>query len=204
MAQTRSVRQLAGLYDHAKGLVGTHNASIFAIYAMLIEDDDYQNRVYSFILSQNVTAEYAVFLTGEEYAAAFSGMEDEYMCARASDMRNVSRQVIDDLTDHREPDPLGMEPAILVADEFSPSRTLMLDRRRLTGLVSRQGSTHSHAAELACALQIPSLVHADIPPELDGHLAILDSADHQLYVDPTPEIFGMLEEKTAQRQCASC
>lgn len=198
-AQRSCILHLAELYDHAMKLVGEHNASIFAIYAMLVEDNDYQGAVSSYILTQNVTAEYAVFLAGESFAAAFSEMDDDYMRARAADMRNVSNHLINELVGYHEPDPLGEEPTILVDNEFSPSRTLMLDRGRLIGLVARRGSINSHAAELACALHIPSIVRTDIPPELDGHLAILDGFENRLYVDPTPEIFMQVEERAAAR-----
>lgn len=202
-AQRAAVQELAELYDHAMRLVGEHNASIFAIYAMLVEDGDYQRTVRSYIKSQNLTAEYAVSMAGESFATAFAAMDDEYMRARAADMRNVSNHLIKALISYREPDPLEEEPAILVDNEFSPGRTLMLDRSRLIGLVARQGSINSHAAELACALHIPSIVRTDIPPELDGHLAILDGFENRLYVDPTPQTFELLEEKTSARHYTS-
>lgn len=202
-AQHSCILELAQLYDRAMKLVGEHNASIFAIYAMLVEDNDYQGAVKSFIMTQSVTAEYAVFLAGENFAAAFSAMDDDYMRARAADIRNISNHLIDHLIGYRESDPLGAEPTILVDNEFSPARTLMLDRGRLIGLVARQGSINSHAAELACALHIPSIVRTDIPSELDGHLAIMDGFDNRLYVDPTPETFAQMEEKEAARHYAA-
>lgn len=197
-AQCAAVQELAALYDRALSQVGRNYASIFAIYAMLMEDRDYQDTVCSFILSQSVTAEYATF-GGETYAAAFSAMENDYMCARSADLRNVSSHLINQLIGYYEPDPLGTEPSILVDDEFSPTRTLLLDNNRLIGLVARRGNVNSHAAELASALEIPSMVCVDIPPELDGHLAMLDGVHNRLYVDPTPQEIARVEEN-----CENC
>lgn len=198
-AQLHSIQDLARLYDKAVRLVGKHNASIFAIYAMLVEDHDYQNTVRSFIQKQHLTAEYAVFMAGENFAASFSAMDDDYMSARSADMRNVSNHLIHELIGYQEQDPLGPEPSILVDEEFSPGRTLTLDRGRLIGLVARHGSINSHAAELARALHIPSMVHTQLTSELDGHLAIMDGYENRLYIDPTPETFAEVEERTAAR-----
>jgi phosphotransferase system enzyme I (PtsI) len=198
-AQRSAVKKLADLYARALKLVGEEKASIFVTYAMLVEDPIYQEAVFSYLQSQHATAEYAVFLAGEDLAASFSAMENDYMRARGDDMRYLSNHLIEELVGYFQPDHLEDEPTILVDDEFSPGRTLMLERGYLSGLISRRGSIHSHASELASALHIPTMVHTDLSPELDGHLAILDGFDHCLYIDPTPHIFAQMEDKLAAR-----
>ena len=201
-AQRSCLRTLAKLHDQAAAQVGRENASIFAIYSMLVEDGDYEDTVHSHIVERGLTAEYAVFLSGEKFASTFDAMEDEYMRARAADVRNVRTHLIHELLGYEEPDLLGDEPAILVDNEFTPSQTVQLDRGRTIALVARQGSVSSHAVELASAMHIPAAVQMDLPRELDGHLAILDGFDNRLYVDPTTEIFAMVEEKAAARYYA--
>ena len=201
-AQRASILHLAALYDQSRTLVDEHNASMFAIYAMLVEDEDYQQVVQDSIRNQGLTAEYAVYLAGQSFAAAFSAMDNDYMRARSADLRNVSAHLIGELTGQRQTDTFAAEPTILVDEEFSPGRILCMDRSWLTGLVSMSGSTKSHAAELAGALHIPAIVHINITAEQEGHLAILDGFDGMLYVDPVPEIFARMEKHSEARHYA--
>lgn len=204
-AQGNCIRELSKLYDQALLQVGGSAASIFAIYAMLMEDRDYQNTVCSFILSQGVTAEYAVYQTGETFAKTFSAMENDYMRARSADMRHVSNHLIDELTGYRELARLGTQPTILVDEEFSPVRMMELKDERVVGLVARQGSLDSHAAQLAYAMELPAIVRVPLDRALEGHWAILDGTRSQLYIDPTPEAVAQMEEAAeaeAQAQAA--
>ncbi len=177
----------------AKELVGEDYASIFSIYAMIAEDWNYQETVTAFIRTQEVTAEYAVLKAGESYARIFSAMADEYMSARAADVRNVANHLINVLIEYEEPRLRGQEPTILVDDGFSPERVLFLDREWIVGVVARQGNARSHAAELARALGIPGIVRVsqeELSPEWDGHMAVLNGGENKLIIDPTPAALG--------------
>ena len=50
-AHRQAVLELAQLYDQAVQMVGEKLATIFAIHAMLLDDQDYQDTVYSMIFS---------------------------------------------------------------------------------------------------------------------------------------------------------
>lgn len=191
-AQHQAVLQLAALYDRAYRQVGEGIASVFAIHAMLLEDEDYVENIRSLIWDQGTTAEYAVQSVGTAFGAAFAGMESPYMRARAADIRDISRRVLYILLDRKPPAPRGEGPAILVADEFLPSEVMELDRRRLLGLVARKGSVDSHTAILLRAYHIPAIAEVELSPEWDGHLALLDGFDHRLYLDPDQETVEQL------------
>ena len=70
--------QLEKLYNEAIDKVGVSSAEIFDIHKMMLEDEDYIESIESTISSEMVNAEYAVFKTGEEFAAMFSKMDNEY------------------------------------------------------------------------------------------------------------------------------
>ena len=66
----------------------------------------------------------------------FKAMEDEYMRARAADVKDISRRVVNVLLGVGDADMMADQPAILVADEYLPSEVMDFDQRRLLGLIT--------------------------------------------------------------------
>ena len=194
-AREKAKEQLRALYDKALEEVGEENAAIFEIHEMMLEDDDYIDAVRSIVENQGATAEYAVATTGDNFAAAFADMEDAYMKARATDVRDVSGRVVNILSGAEEQDALGDEPAILVADDLTPSETVQMDKSKLLGFITRYGSANSHTAILARTMNIPALIGVEYDESWDGKLAVLDGYNHCVYVDPAPELLGAMEDK---------
>ena len=194
-AQKAAQEQLGQLYEKALGEVGEDNAAIFEIHQMMLEDEDYVDAVKGILDSQGATAEYAVTATGENFAAAFAAMEDPYMQARSADVKDISRRVVNILTGTGAGAVQGDEPAILMADDLTPSETVQMDKSKLLGFITRGGSANSHTAILARTMGIPALVGVDFDESWDGQLAILDGCNHCVYVDPAPELLAAMEAK---------
>ena len=193
-ARKKAREQLKRLYHSAVEEVGEDNAAIFEIHQMMLEDEDFLDAVREIIRTQGATAEYAVQVTGENFAAAFAAMEDTYMQARATDVRDIAHRLIAVLTGEEERTS-WREPFILMADDLTPSETVQLDKGKLLGFVTCKGSTNSHTAILARTMGIPALIGADVDPEWDGHMAVLDGHNHCLYVDPTADLLSTMEAK---------
>lgn len=187
--------QLAGLYERALKEVGEDNAAIFEIHRMMLEDEDYLDAVRDMIDVQGVTAEYAAKAAGANLAAAFAAMEDAYMRARADDVKDISLRVVNILTGQSGAPAQDDQPAILAADDLTPSETIQLGKGRLLGLITRRGSGSSHTAILARAMNIPALTGVDFDESWDGRLAVLDGYDHCVYIDPSDELLSSMEEK---------
>ena len=187
--------QLAELYGKALDRAGRDSAAIFEIHQMLLEDDDYLEAIKGIIDTQGATAEYATETTGENFSAAFAAMDDEYMRARATDVKDISRRVVNVLTGQDEGDALSGQPAILVADDLTPSETVQLDKSKLLGFITRYGSSNSHTAILARTMNIPALIGVDFDDSWDGKPAVLDGYNHCVYIDPAQELLTAMEEK---------
>ena len=186
--------QLNALYNSAVGEVGEDNAAIFEIHSMMLEDEDFLAAVKNVIDTQGGTAEHAVQVTGENFAAAFSAMEDPYMQARAADVRDVAHRLLMILTGGGE-GPAWDKPFILMAEDLSPSETVQLDKGKLLGFVTRKGAVNSHTAILARTMGIPALMGVEVDPAWDGHMAVLDGYNHCLYVDPGAGLLSSMEAK---------
>ena len=140
---------------------------------MMLEDEDYLDAVKSILDTQHVTAESAVTATGENFAAAFAAMDDQYMQARAADIRDISGRVVNILTGQGT---AGMEmdqPVILMADDLTPSETVQLDRANCWASSPATAPPTAHTAILARTMNIPALIGVEFE-EPDGHPAVLD------------------------------
>lgn len=193
-ARVAAQDQLRALYENARSEVGEDNAAIFDIHAMMLEDEDFLDAVKSIIETQGVTAEYAVLTAGENFAQIFAAMEDAYMQARASDMKDIAGRVAAVLTGEENVAVSG-EPFILMADDLTPSETMQMDKSKLLGFITRHGSTNSHTAILARTMTIPALIGVEINESWDGHLAVLDGYNHCVYIDPTPDLLASMEAR---------
>ena len=65
---------------------------------MMLEDEDYNESIANIIETQKVNAEYAVAVTADNFAEMFSSMDDAYMQARATDVKDISNRIIANLT----------------------------------------------------------------------------------------------------------
>lgn len=194
-------RELSALYEKALKEVGEANAAIFEIHKMMLEDDDYKDSVEGIILNQSVNAEYAVAATSENFARMFSDMEDEYMRARAADVKDISERLIRVLSGKGEEDEASEEPEIIVAKDLAPSETVSLDKDKVLAFVTIQGSTNSHTAILARTMGIPALVSTNMDEQmldlLDGKMGVVDGTNGSFYIEPEEKI---LEELLAQQK----
>lgn len=191
--------QLGMLYEKALKEVGESGAQIFEVHQMMLEDDDYNDSVKNIIETQMVNAEYAVATTGDNFAAMFAAMEDEYFQARAVDMKDISERVINVLMGIGEAKSWD-EPSIIVAEDLAPSETVQFDKSKLLGFVTKLGSSNSHTAILARTMNIPALIQIDIQEEWNGKMAVIDGFSGEFYIDPKPEILEKYQAKKEEQE----
>lgn len=196
-ARAQTIEQLKGLYDKALKEVGEANAAIFEVHQMMLEDGDYNESVENIVRSSHVNAEYAVASTGDNFSQMFASMEDDYMRARAADVKDISERVIANLQGAAEGAEDSDEPMIVVAEDLAPSETVQMDKDKVLSFVTALGSLNSHTAILARTMGIPALVGAEIPLDdsMDGRLGIVDGAAGILYVDPEEELLARMKAR---------
>lgn len=197
-AREKAKEQLQALYEKALKEVGETNAMIFEVHQMMLDDLDYVESVTNMISSQKINAEYAVATTGDNFANMFAAMDDEYMKARAADVKDISNRLIMVLSGYEAGAMTGEEPVILVADDLAPSETVQLDKSRVLSFVTRHGSTNSHTAILARTMNIPALIGVDYSDDIDGKMGIVDGYKGRFLIDPSEE--ELEEYRKAQEQ----
>ena len=199
-AKAAAIEQLQELYQKALKEVGEANAAIFEIHQMMLDDGDYNESVENIIETQKVNAEYAVAVTGDNFAQMFRAMDDDYMRERAADVKDVSERVLSILNGGQKGKVVTDEPVIIVADDLAPSETVQLEKDMVLSFVTVHGSVNSHTAILARTMAIPALIGTEELPlddTVDGKLAVVDGLNGKIYVEPDAQT---LEEMKKRRQ----
>lgn len=191
---------LASLYEKALVEVGAVNAMIFDVHQMMLEDLDYVEAITHMIENQSINAEYAVAATADNFSEMFASMDDDYMKARAADVKDISNRVIAVLQGKSEAGMHGEEPVIIMADDLAPSETVQLDKSKVLAFVTRHGSTNSHTAILARTMNIPALIGVDFDADADGKQAIVDGYSGTVYIEPELAVLDQYEEKQRENQ----
>ena len=199
-ARTKVLAQLEALQEKTKREIGEDEAAIFEMHAIMVQDPDLGGMIEDYIQQHELTAEAAVQTACSQFAAMLESMDDEYMKARGTDVRDISAQLIEALSD-RSGGWISRitRPVILCADDLTPSETVQLDKRMLLGFITSSGSANSHTAILARTMGIPAVVNTGqlIPEALDGHMAAIDGANGRAFLDPDPEILAAIRNKLA-------
>ena len=198
IARERALEELDELHQKALRNIGESGAQIFEIHKMMLEDDDYVDSIVHTIRAERVGAEYAVATAAENFSMVFSSMDDPYMQARATDVRDISNRLIETLTGRSEEKmTVSTEARIVCADDLAPSETMQLDRESVSAFITAEGSVNSHTAILARTMGIPAVV--DVGEKLldiaDGTEAIVDGFTGKVYLSPDEETLARMTKK---------
>ena len=195
-AQADAIAQLGRLYEDSLKTIGESGAAIFEMHQMMLQDEDFISAIENIITTQSVNAEYAIACTSDNFYKMFSDMEDSYMRARATDVKDISERLIQVLSGEGSDLQMIKEPAIIVAEDLTPSETVQLDKEKVLAFVTVHGSLNSHTAILAKTMNIPALVGTPVPlKHMHGKEAIVDSTKGILYVEPEESVLADMQKK---------
>jgi phosphoenolpyruvate-protein phosphotransferase len=198
----RSEMELQEIYEAARATVGGDTAEIFQAHLMMLKDPDLLETVKQTIQTERVNAEAAFHEASERYVELLQNLPDEYLQARAADVRDVSVRVIRNLGNETADISFLSVPSIVFAEELAPSDTIQYEREKLLGFFTVKGGATSHTAILSRALGIPAVVGAGVMPDfISGeHTFILDGDSGRLVVDPDESTLSRyLEIQQSQR-----
>jgi len=201
-AKEKSMDQLNALADKAREEAGDEAAMLFETHAMFVEDEDFVDCMNAALAKESCTAERAVEIAGEQFAAMLAAMDDAYMQARAADIKDVARRILNNLMGVAEGGIDSNEPVILAADDLAPSETLQLDKSKILGFITQGGSGNSHTAILARTMGIPAICGLGdaLKQELNGRTAYIDGETGKIAIDPDEITLTAFQAKYEKQQ----
>jgi phosphotransferase system enzyme I (PtsI) len=164
-------------------------AAIFDAHLLMLDDPALVGEIARHIRDDLLPASAATQAVASELVEAFNALDDEYLRARAADIRDVAGRILLALNSDSAPVSEYGDHTIIVADELFPSDTSRLDLDRVVGFVTERGSRTAHIAILARALDIALVV--GVPEALEnlenGETIIVDGDAGVVTVAPTSD-----------------
>jgi phosphoenolpyruvate-protein phosphotransferase (PTS system enzyme I) len=175
-------------------------AGIFEAHVEMAEDPEFQSDVEERVRDLR-SPEAAVISVGEEYASMFAGMEDEYMAARADDVRDVASQIAAELMGGGATGLESLaEPSVILAVNLAPSDTARIPKGMGLGFLISEGSKTSHVSIMARSMGIPAVVGvgSELDKALNAEVVALDGGEGYAIADPDPQTLSAFEDKHNQ------
>jgi phosphoenolpyruvate-protein phosphotransferase len=151
--------QLAELTARAEADLGAEHAAILKAQALMLKDPELLATMRLAIEERGINAEAALCDAADTYVQMLASLDDEYLRARAGDVRDVASRLLRILLGAAQSPLAGLAaPSIILARDLAPSDTLLLDRALVLGFCTAEGGATSHTAILAKALGLPAVV----------------------------------------------
>ncbi|HVV01940.1 MAG TPA: phosphoenolpyruvate-utilizing N-terminal domain-containing protein, partial [Verrucomicrobiae bacterium] len=184
-------RQLQEVQRKVSEAMGAEEGSIFDAHLLVLEDRTLIEEVIRAIQQEKINAEFAFHTVAERYAASLAAIEDDYLRERATDMRDVTSRVLNNLLGEEVEADLRVlkEPCIVISHDLTPSNAAQLDKNLVLGFATDVGSKTSHTAIMARSLRIPAVVGLkELSSQLEtGQYALLDGYNGVVIINPTDQ-----------------
>ena len=170
-------------------LSGTEE-DIMNAYLMILQDPTLISETERLIQEEGYNAGYATKVGFETVEEVFKNMDDEYMSARASDIEDMKKRVINKIANKSELDLSNLpENTILIGADISTSDTAKLNLNSIAGIIIENGSENSHVSIMARTHEIPAIVGAkNILKEIKDDMYIaLNGETGEIYINPSNE-----------------
>ena len=181
---------------------GRADIRVFECHLMILEDAVLMAEIEGYVKQDRLNAEAAVRKAMGKARALFGKMNDPYFRERVRDIDDVERRLLKKMTGiDRRPHLELKSPAIVVADDLTPSETVQLPREFVLGFATNKGSTTSHVALLARALAIPAVAGlGDVTSQVHpGETILLDGTNGAITLNPDARTIAQFES-LARRQ----
>jgi phosphotransferase system enzyme I (PtsI) len=158
-ALIRTRQEILQIQDKVSERLGAKHAEIFNAHLLVLEDRSFIEDVIKTIERDRFNIEFVFQQVARKYAEIFSQIEDDYLKERASDIRDVTRRVLHNLTGRKREDVGRLtEEVIIVAYDLSPSDTALMHQEKVISFATDIGALTSHTAILARSLRAPAVV----------------------------------------------
>ncbi len=180
--------QIDAMLDGHEGILGA-SYDVLETYKMLAHSRSWNHSLQEAVHS-GLTAEAAVERVRSEHRAGIGQARDPYLRERVHDLEDLNDRLLRHLSGDGGKARSLPDNAILIARNLGPADLLEYDRAKLRGLLLEEGSSASHAAIVARALDIPCVGRiAGLRDRVnEGDPVIVDAEMGEAYLRPRPDV----------------
>jgi len=177
---------------------------LFDAYLHMLDDSAIGGEVVS-LIREGRWAQSALRKVIQNHVTAFESMEDSYLRERGTDVKDLGSRVLANLQQNDTKRSHYPDNTILVGEELTASMLVEVPREQLCGLVSVKGSSNSHVAILARALDIPCVMGAeDLPLDLvDEKPLVVDGFQGLVITYPSKEELAQYQQVISEEAALS-
>lgn len=205
-ALNKTKNQLKAVVDDATRRLGAADAAIFKAHAALLDDWELLAETARLMVEGHGPA-WSWLQAVEKLAGQWAALGNPILAGRAVDLRDVGRRVLANLLPGLSARPrpeagAGEGPALIVAQDLTPSDTAGLDPAVVAGLATSQGGPTAHTAILARTLGLAAVVAAGealLAEAQNGQTAIIDGDGGRVWLSPPPEALEAARREMAHR-----
>ena len=192
--------QIDSMLEGHHGLVDA-SYDVLESYRMLAHSTSW-NRSLEDAVRNGLTAEAAVERVRSEHRARMGQVRDPYLRERLHDLEDLNDRLLRHLSGAGGVARDLPENAVLIARNLGPADLLEYDRTRLKGILLEEGSTASHAAIVARALDIPCVgrLNGLRDQVSEGDPVIVDAETGEAFLRPRPDIIKAIQARIEVRR----
>ena len=182
--------ELQRLYDKTALELGQTHADIFDVHLKILDDVVLREQITEELNATGKNVEQILDKLMRHYVEIMNRSDDPTFRDRTADLLDVSDRVMRRMLDAERPNLKDLaEPSVVLAHELSPSDIVTMDVRNTVGIVMDAGGVTSHAAILARALEIPTVMgiahlSSQVKP---GTMLVVNGTDGTVILDPDEE-----------------
>ncbi|MDE2357583.1 MAG: phosphoenolpyruvate--protein phosphotransferase [Alphaproteobacteria bacterium] len=191
--------QIDGMIEGHEGLVGP-SFDVLETYRMLAHSRSWSRSLQDAVHS-GLTAEAAVERVRSEHRASLGQARDAYLRERLHDLEDLNDRLLRHLAGEGSSARSLPNDAVLIARNLGPADLLEYDRSKLRGLLLEEGSSASHAAIVARAMDIPCVGRLEGLRDRvnEGDAVFVDGESGEAYLRPRPDVVKAFTTRMAVR-----
>jgi len=195
--------QIKKIQIEVSKVLGDEHASIFDAHILVVDDRTFIEDVIRLIQSDLVNVEPVLQSVANRYADMLAKVKDSYLSERAADIRDVAKRILANLEGETVDQMKQITvPCIVVSHDLSPSDTASINKSMVMAFVTDLGSSTSHTAIMAKALEVPAVVglHNITAVVNTGDTVLVDGARGLVFINPTPERLAEYEKRAKEQE----
>lgn len=139
--------------------LGEYEGQIFDAHLLVLEDRALIDETIKELKETSYNIDYCLHVVSKKYVKAFEAIDDEYIRDRATDIKDVSKRLLNNLLGENQVGLLNFnEQKVIITQELTPSDTVGIKKSCILAIVTDKGGTTSHSVIMARSLQIPAVV----------------------------------------------
>lgn len=189
--------EIIQIRDQVSNSLGEDEALIFDAHLMVLEDNALITETIQHLEHNKQNVEYSFNVVVERYINFFKTIEDEYLRERVSDIKDVSRRVLNNLVGAtKSGTQFTQQSRIIVSEDITPSQAVGFDKNNLLGFITDSGGATSHFVIMSRSLKIPAVVglHNATEKIKPNDYLLIDGYEGLVFINPTSDTLKEYDE----------